>query len=143
MTTSAIDHFCRLAPQVLQSEINRSSVLITADQIGKRLREERKRLGLNQTDFAKLGHVHMQSQTRYEAGKGWPATDYLALLDARGVDVGYVLTGQRSSGALDSRASELLSLYLGLPFEHQEGLLIFARSMASFLASNGSATAVD
>ena len=68
--------------------------------IGKRLVEERKRLGLNQTDFGRLGAVSKGSQILYEKGDGVPTGDYLAAIAASGADVQYVLTGVRSSVAL-------------------------------------------
>lgn len=68
--------------------------------LGKRLVEERKRLGMNQTDFGRLGSVSKGSQILYEKGDGVPTGDYLAAIAFSGVDVQYVLTGVRSSVAL-------------------------------------------
>lgn len=61
-----------------------------------RLREERKRLGMNQTELAAAAGVQKQAQVNYEAGKRSPNADYLAALAAVGADVLYILTGQRS-----------------------------------------------
>jgi len=61
----------------------------------ERLREERERLGLVQTDMAEIGGVKKQSQINYESGKRKPDSEYLAAVAERGVDITYVLTGHR------------------------------------------------
>lgn len=60
-----------------------------------RLIEERKRLGLNQSDFGTLGGVTKDSQLNYEKGFRKPDSGYLEAIAAHGVDVGYLLTGIR------------------------------------------------
>lgn len=64
--------------------------------IGERLKAERERLGLNQTDFGALGGVQKQAQLKYERGDRSPDSAYLASVSEAGVDVLYVLTGQRA-----------------------------------------------
>jgi len=59
--------------------------------IGKRILEERKRLRLNQANFAKLAGVSFSSQRRYEDGRSAPDTAYLEALGRMGVDVGFVV----------------------------------------------------
>lgn len=61
-----------------------------------RLKLERKRLGLLQGEFAKLGDVSITSQSFYETGKNWPTMEYLENLRKNGVDVRFLATGQRS-----------------------------------------------
>lgn len=97
---------------------------------GARLAEERKRLGLKQAEFADLVGTDAPKQSLYENDRRELRADYLArLADAR-VDIGYVLTGQRTaSGALTTGASELLSAYLSLPPEMQQALEELARSL--------------
>lgn len=63
----------------------------------ERLREERKRLGLNQTDFSAFAGVTTETQSNYERGSRKPDSEYLEAVAARGVDVGYLLTGTRTS----------------------------------------------
>ena len=63
----------------------------------ERLREERKKLGLNQADFAALGRVTVDSQGNYERGLRKPDSAYLEAIALEGVDVGYLLTGVRTS----------------------------------------------
>lgn len=62
-----------------------------------RLKEERKRLGLKGGQLAQIGGVSAVSQSSYEKGKQLPGAAYLAAIAAVGVDVQYVLTGQRSA----------------------------------------------
>lgn len=63
--------------------------------IGERLREERERLGLSQTALGAIGGVLKQAQLKYEQGSRMPDAAYLAAVAAHGVDVMYVLTGNR------------------------------------------------
>lgn len=78
--------------------------------IGQRLREERKRLGLSQTEFAKAVGVHLNTQSRYEKGEREPDTAYLDAIRRAGVDVPYVIgpnAGVRVEGSMsgDERAA--------------------------------------
>ena len=67
--------------------------------IGKRLREERERLGFSQEAFGALGGVQKRAQINYEKGERHPDSAYLAAIAAAGADVLYILTGQRAGGA--------------------------------------------
>ncbi|UUC95622.1 MULTISPECIES: helix-turn-helix domain-containing protein [Comamonas] len=78
--------------------------------IGSRLREERERLGLNQEGFGQLGGVRKQAQLLYEKDERKPDSEYLAAVAAAGVDVLFVLTGQRQSDLPAEDASEQLLL---------------------------------
>lgn len=62
---------------------------------GDRLRSERERLGLNQTEFGQLGGVKKLAQINYEKGDRQPDAAYLAAIAAAGADVLYILTGSR------------------------------------------------
>ncbi len=62
---------------------------------GKRLAEERKRLGMNQTDFGAIAGVLKQAQLTYEKGTRKPDAAYLESLIEHGVDVAYLFTGER------------------------------------------------
>ena len=66
-------------------------------QIGSRLREERRRLGLNQTQVAGVAGVSLTSQSHYESGTHRPDSSYLTQISCAGIDILYVLTGQRQS----------------------------------------------
>jgi transcriptional regulator with XRE-family HTH domain len=69
--------------------------------IGSRLRQERKRLGLSQREMGQLGGVAANAQGRYESGERVPKADYLAAVASIGVDVLYVLTDRRASLAMN------------------------------------------
>lgn len=64
---------------------------------GKRLKEERERLGISQADFAKACGVGRTAQFNYESGKRSPDGDYLYAAGELGVDTGYLLFGVRST----------------------------------------------
>lgn len=61
----------------------------------ERLKEERKRLGLSQEAFARLGGVQKRTQINYEKGMRTPDAAYLQSIAGSGVDVRYVVTGDR------------------------------------------------
>lgn len=66
---------------------------------GDRLREERKRAGMNQTDLALIGGVVKATQINYERNERWPDAAYLIKLHAAGVDTYFLLTGERVPAA--------------------------------------------
>lgn len=61
-----------------------------------RLREERIRLGYNQTEFSAVAGTTQRSQTVYETGKRSPDLEYLAAIATIGADVQYIATGKRT-----------------------------------------------
>lgn len=63
-------------------------------QIGDRLRTERERLGLTQTEAAALCGVAFRTYCDYEAGKTEPKASALSNLNKYGLNVMYILTGQ-------------------------------------------------
>lgn len=63
--------------------------------MGERIREERRRLGLNQTAFGELGGVGKTTQILYEAGERVPDAEYLGRIAEKGVDSTYILLGKR------------------------------------------------
>jgi transcriptional regulator with XRE-family HTH domain len=66
--------------------------------IGRRLREERERLGMTQTEFSAVAQATRQTQSNYEKGERAPDALYLAAIVSIGVDVQYILTGLRAAG---------------------------------------------
>lgn len=108
---------------------------------GARLAEERKRLGLKQSEFAGLVGTDVPKQSLYETGKRELRADYLARLAEAEVDVVYVLTGRRSEAAsIGAGASELLSAYLMLPPSMQQALLALAAALRDQFAGSRGAT---
>ena len=65
----------------------------------ERLREERDALGLTQEAMAEKAGISKRSYCAYEAGETAPSAKLLAALALMGVDVAYLLTGQRTGGA--------------------------------------------
>ncbi|MDD0837010.1 XRE family transcriptional regulator [Curvibacter sp. HBC61] len=80
---------------------------------GIRLRQERERLGFSQSDFAALVPVTRKTMFNWESGAGQVASDALAVWAGSGLDVLYVVTGQRalSAAGLSARHLRLLSLF--------------------------------
>lgn len=68
--------------------------------IFERLREERERLKLTQPVFAELAGVKKRTVIDWEKGISSPTAVQLSALSSAGVDVLYVITGQRSSPAI-------------------------------------------
>jgi DNA-binding XRE family transcriptional regulator len=70
--------------------------LFMSDDQGERLKSERVRLSLSQRSMAEAGGVSTRTQISYETGqvKRLPGS-YLASVSAFGVDVMFVITGQR------------------------------------------------
>lgn len=77
-----------------------------------RLVAERERLRLTQIELRERMGVSKASQIRYESGDSSPDADYLAELDAIGVDVMYLLTGVRRSDALSDELQNLVEAYI-------------------------------
>ncbi len=72
--------------------------------IGSRIKEERKRLGMDQIAFGNLGGVQAVAQSNYENDKRNPDAAYLAGVAAAGADVLYIVTGARSVSPKDLEA---------------------------------------
>jgi transcriptional regulator with XRE-family HTH domain len=68
--------------------------------IGSRLREERERLGLTQTEFAGQLGLSLNTQSNYERDRRQPDAAYLAQAVGLGVDAIYVLLGNRMDPSL-------------------------------------------
>lgn len=106
--------------------------------IGNRLREERERLGFNQTDLATLGGASKNSQYNYEKGDRHPDTAYLAAVAEHGVDVLYVITGQRqpiAGDSLSAEEAELLTAYRTVNDEDRQVLTRIAHVFAKAAAN--------
>lgn len=89
-----------------------SSGFIHMSEFHERLREERKRSGLTQSDLAEIGGVQKNAQSLYESGARKPDSDYLQAIAQAGIDVAYVILGKRgatSSASLSEAESMLLA----------------------------------
>ena len=80
----------------------------------ERLSEIRKGMNLTQADFGALAGVTVTAQLNYEKGTRNPDTAYLERLAAHGVDVVYLLTGERiprGAAALSEAEAALIARY--------------------------------
>lgn len=101
------------------------------DQRGERLRQERSRLGLSQKDFAALFGKKNMAVMRYEKGERVMGQDDLESLHAEGVDVYYLITGERTQpDLLSDDAKELLNLWDSVEPNHRETLMTLVRNFA-------------
>ncbi|WP_426198999.1 helix-turn-helix domain-containing protein [Pseudomonas sp. DC3200b2] len=110
--------------------------------IGSRIREERERLRLTQRAFGEIGGVEPNAQGKYESGERWPKADYLEAVAKEGVDVLYVLTGQRLAPPLDQLQEDevrLLGHYRALPPAARQALLGMTDAVVGLLPAPGSA----
>ncbi|HRO37045.1 hypothetical protein [Thauera sp.] len=92
----------------------------------QRLVEERKRFGLSQSAFGEAGGVQKRAQINYESGDRYPDAAYLERLAAIGVDVLYVLTGERAADlpkGLSAEEQLLVESYRALPVARRKAVL--------------------
>jgi transcriptional regulator with XRE-family HTH domain len=67
------------------------------------------RVGLSQAEIAALGGLSNKTQLSYESDVRSPDANYLAALARVGIDVLYVITGERAAGAsMPAEQAELL-----------------------------------
>lgn len=101
------------------------------DQRGERLRQERSRLGLSQKDFAALFGKKNMAVMRYEKGERVMGHDDLEALHAAGVDVYYLITGERTRlELLSDDAKELLKLWDSVELSQRDTLMTLVRNFA-------------
>lgn len=112
------------------------------ESIGARLREERKRIGLSQSDVAEIAAdqgaagTTRQSQSLYEKDKRIPDAAYLAAIEQAGFNINYVVTGSREYPAalkLSNEEAALLDNYRNSPEEQQR---LLRETSAAFAQSN-------
>ncbi len=92
--------------------------------MGDRLKEERLRLGVSQTALAERCGVTKNTQLAYEKGERSPDGAYFAIAVELGIDLLYVVTGERkpeSAGAFTAEEADLLRLYRGLSDDDRNG----------------------
>lgn len=94
--------------------------------IGERLRSERERLGLSQSEMCELTGVSRKTQFNYENGERYPDAAYLASLLERGGDTHFILSGkhQESAGRLNNVEPDVEVLAKTI-----EGLELLLKSM--------------
>ncbi|WP_406850639.1 hypothetical protein WH390_02195 [Candidatus Arsenophonus nilaparvatae] len=101
-------------------------VTLTLEGVGDRLKSERLRLGLSQEIFAERCGVKKLTQYNYEKSERHPDAAYLVSAKALGVDVNYLITGERSDEASaldvvrDEEEATLLTTFRHIPGETRE-----------------------
>ncbi|MBD1584889.1 helix-turn-helix domain-containing protein [Pseudoalteromonas sp. S16_S37] len=86
--------------------------------IGTRLKEERKRLGLNQDDFSALAGAKRRALVDWEKGITSPTATQLSMFAEAGVDTQYVLTGKKLTACYSE--NEILEGISSFLFESAE-----------------------
>ncbi|MFV2945271.1 helix-turn-helix domain-containing protein [Pseudomonas japonica] len=102
---------------------------------GERLREERERFGWNQEQLGQLGGVNRNTQGKYEKGERNPDSAYLSAVAAVGVDVLYLLTGNRTpapAGEYTAEEVQLVDRYRRMPAEAKVTLESVSEALAIF-----------
>lgn len=89
--------------------------------VGKRLKEERKRLRLTQQEMADACGISKWAQLYFEKDQNMPGGAYLLAAHARGVDILYVLLEQRME--LDPSETALVAAFRAAPNEVRAAML--------------------
>ena len=101
--------------------------------IGERLKEERQLIRLNQTDLAEQCGVSKNTQLAYEKGERSPDAVYLEKAAALGMDVLYVVTGERKplpSTCLSGDATAFFEVYQQVSESDRDVLFRTAQAFA-------------
>lgn len=98
-------------------------------EIGKRLREERKRIGWTVNTFAEKSGAALNSIRNYEAGTHSAKLELLLIFQDLGVDIGYVLTGRRSGAVTGAQEHLLLDRFVRLSSAEKDIVIALVGSM--------------
>ena len=93
---------------------------------GERLKEERRRLGMNtQDELAEILNVKKNSVVRYEKHNAALVTDQLDLLEDHGFSIAYILWGttEVKNSELSDDEVKLIQLYCQTREEMRQGLV--------------------
>ncbi len=111
---------------------------------GERLREERQRLEISQVRLAEIGGVQKRAQINYEQGGRVPDGAYLAAVAAAGVDVLYVLTGDRAPfNAKLAMLSHATKIATSIPVSTEQQMAIRDALLASMSSPAASRLLAD
>lgn len=94
------------------------------DNFSSRLKEERIKLSLSQAELGELCGVKKLAQFNYEKGERFPDANYLMQAIKVGVDVNYLLTGNRSTSALSADEVFMLDKIRQASFETRNKILM-------------------
>lgn len=98
---------------------------------GERLKEERVRLGLTQIELAEKSGQSREMLGKYERGAAEPGAGVLMALAAVGMDMLYVLSGQRTPQTIASLSSEESALLDNYKHSDEEGRAAARRVLSS------------
>lgn len=104
------------------------------------MRAERERLDFSQDAFGAIGGVAKRAQIRYEQGERSPDADYLAAVAKVGVDVRYVITGERK-GPAPIKLSEEEATMLG--YWREASKPVRRAALGALLSAAGSGSKTD
>lgn len=112
--------------------------------IGGRLKDERARLRMSQTDLASAAGVSKNTQLNYEKDERNPDAGYLIAVAALGIDVNFVLFGKQTPTALDSLSDdevELLRYFRGMSEKSKDAArrVVFGLAAADGALDSGKA----
>ena len=101
---------------------------------GERLKEERRRLGMNtQDELAEILNVKKNSVVRYEKHNAALDTDQLDLLEDHGFNIAYILWGttEVKNTELSEQEVKLVELYRQTREEMRHGLVSLVETYAN------------
>ena len=101
---------------------------------GERLKEERRRLGMNtQDELAEILNVKKNSIVRYEKHSAALDTDQLDLLEDHGFNIAYILWGttEVKNTELSEQEEKLVELYRQTREEMRHGLVSLVETYAN------------
>ena len=99
--------------------------------LGSRLKEERERVGLTQDSLGSVAGVSRRAVVEWEKGGTTPSGEALALISQKGIDVLFVLTGQRTPQASASLSQEEAALLDNYQHADDEGRAAARRVLSS------------
>jgi len=94
---------CAQKGKILHMSLQPSTI---STGFGQRLREERQRLGLTQTELAQIGGVKRLAQSQYERETSSPTVRYLAAIAGAGIRLNVLLYGESAPAPVLFRADQ-------------------------------------
>ena len=113
---------------------------LSREAVGNRLQQERKRIGLNQDDFAQKVGVAKRTLAGYEGGTGDVGATVLALAAELGVDVLYIVTGARTpqhDGSITPEEIQVIEQYRLLPEQDRASVARLTTALAEMSGRYG------
>lgn len=101
----------------------------TASTFGLRLKQERRRLGLTQAQFAETCQVRKGTQLNYELDLRAPDSTYLSHAATMGVDISFLITGIHGNTLLGETEHNLLNHFRALDANCKAALLNLLQAM--------------